>query len=441
MLSPLVKESKVRFLYYFICMLLARIIYLTLMRRISRLVRFPTDYTTYLYYGIMWAFLLIGLIDVRVSIRPRLVIFIIAALIIMAGSCLFYEYSRTYVCPPAFWQKILVFDCTTLMNSFLFIIIGAMLTDYALMMDCLHITARIAMFGAIAVDILTIIVLKNKKYDDMSYAYCVCFLTCILLFWFLEMHHPLDGILSAMGMLSVLLCGTRGPVICILVMLIIWSFLYQPQKKYRVIAITVFLFIVLLFYTGILANAAKSLSDWLTERDLPSFRILDMLQMDEISDDSGRGDIYGMITEGIYQRPLLGYGIGGDRMLTEHAYAHNIFLEFFAHFGIFFGLLFLGAIVYYLLRGVFDRDKNMGAVSVIFFAGGVARLVFSSSYILLPELYLILGMILNRPPITEADLPNRIGGVLLAQKQNLKDEEKTDETVVKDKTDTMRFAH
>ncbi len=439
-MSPLVKESKVRFLYYFICMLFARIIYLTLMRRLSRLVRFPTDYTTYLYYGIMWAFLLIGLLDVRVTVRPRLVMFIIAALIIMAGSCFVYQYSIAYVCPPTFWRKILIFDCTTLMNSFLFIIIGAMLVDYALMMDCMHIMARIAMFGAVAVDILTIVVLKNKKYDDMSYAYCVCFLTCILLFWFLEERHPLDGVLSGVGMVSVLLCGTRGPVICILVMFIIWSFLYQRQKKYRAIAILSFLIIVILFYTGILANAAKSLSDWLTERDLPSFRILDMLQMDEISDDSGRGDIYDLIIEGIFERPLIGYGIGGDRMLTDHAYAHNIFLEFFAHYGILFGILFLGTIIYYLLRGVFDRDKNMGAVSVIFFAGGASRLIFSSSYILLPELYLILGMILNRPRVIDVEnLPDRIGGVLFQNEPESKDEEKTDETVDKNKTDTMRL--
>lgn len=439
-MSPLIKESKVRFLYYFICMLLARIIYVTLMRRLSRLVRFPTDYTTYLYYGVMWAFLFLGLIDAHISLRPRLLIFIIVSLAIMAGSCVFYDYSITYVCPPTFWQKILTFDCTTLLNSFLFIIIGAMLVDYALMMDCMHIMARIAMFGAILVDVLTIIVLKNKRYDDMSYAYCVCFITCVLLFWFLEEHHPLDGVLSAFGMLSVLLCGTRGPVICLLLMFIIWSFLYQRQKKYRVIAITVFLIIIILFYTGMLANAAKSISDWLAERDLPGFRILDMLQMNEISDDSGRGDIYGYITEGILHSPVIGYGIGGDRMLTDHAYAHNIFLEFFSHFGIFFGLLFLGGIVYYLLRGVFDRDKNMGAVSVIFFAGCVARLVFSSSYILTPELYLILGMILNRPIVMNPVLPDRIGVVLHKKKSENKDEEQSDETVDEDKTDTIRFA-
>lgn len=378
-------------------MILARIIYLTLMRRLSRIVRFPTDYTTYLYYGVMWAFLLLGTMDVKITYRPRYIFFVIVSLIIMAASCLCYEYSMDYVCPNGFFKRILVFDCTCLLNSFLFIIFGAMILDYAYLMDCLHITARIAMFGVILTDILTILVLKNKRYDDMSYAYCVCLLTCTELFWFLENPNAFDGIMSGVGILSTLLCGTRGPVICILILFTFWAFLYQKQVKFRVIAVVVFLFIVLLFYTGILANAAQSLSEWLTDHDLPSFRILDMLQIGEISDDSGRGDIYIAIREGIDQRIMLGYGIGGDRILTDHAYAHSIILEFICHFGLLFGLLFLGAIVYYLIRGIFDKDRNLRALSVILFSGTVSRLIFSSSYILSPELFLLIGMILNRP--------------------------------------------
>lgn len=399
MLSPLIKNSKLRFLYYFICMLLARIIYITLMRRLSRIIRFKTDYTTYLYYGIMWAFLVLGIVDVRVKLRPRFLVFVLASFMIMAISCLCHEYSVEYVCPPGFGKRILTFDCTVLLNSFLIIIFGALILDYAFMMDCLHTTARIAMFGVIITDILTIFVLKNKKYDDMSYAYCVCLLTCTEMFWFLEHPQVLDGLLTGVGIVSTLLCGTRGPVICIVILFTIWAFLYQKEIKFRVTAVTVFLVIVVLFYTGILANAAQSLSEWLTEHDMPSFRILDMLQLGEISDDSGRGDIYSVITEGIYQKLVLGYGIGGDRILTDHAYAHNIFLEFICHFGLIFGILFLGIIIYYIIQGIFDPDKNMGAICVILFAGAVSRLAFSSSYVLSPDLFLLLGMILNRPYI------------------------------------------
>ena len=378
-------------------MLLARIIYVTLMKRLSRIIRFKTDYTTYLYYGFMWAFLFLGIVDVRISYRPRFLIFVLAVAIIMAVSCLCYEYSRDYVCPPGFFNRVLTFECTSLLNSFLFVILGALILDYAFFMDCLHFTARIAMFGVIITDILTIFVLKNKRYDDMSYAYCVCILTCTELFWFLENPSVLDGILSGVGIASTLLCGTRGPVICIMLLFSFWAFLYQRQLKFRVIAVAVFLLIIVLFYTGILANAAQSLSEWLTEHELPSFRILDMLQIGEISDDSGRGDIYETIKEGINQRILLGYGIGGDRILTDHAYAHSIILEFVCHFGLIFGLPFLGVLLYYTIQGVFDPDRNMRALVVILFSGSVSRLMFSSSYILSPELFLLMGMILNRP--------------------------------------------
>lgn len=406
-LSPLIHKRKVKFFYYFICMFLVRIVYITLMRRLSRIIHYKTDYTTYLYYGIMWFFLIVGILDSRTYFRLRFLLFVVSALLIMAVNCLCHEYCIEYVCPPSFGMKILTFDCTSLLNTFLFIIFGSLICDYSFFMDCLHKTARLAILGVILTDILTILVLKNKRYDDMSYAYCVCLITCIELFWFLEKRNLLDGIFSLIGTASILLCGTRGAVICILLLFAIWSFFYQKKTSLRVIAISAFLIILLLLYTGIFANAAKSASEWLEERKLPGFRILDMLQTNEISDDSGRGKIYDAVKEGIRQKMIFGYGIGGDRLLTDHTYAHNIFFEFFSSFGIFFGMTFLCVIGYYLLCGIFDPDRSLGALSVILFSGAVLKLLFSSSYIFAPELFILLGIILNRP-LMGRPLPGRM---------------------------------
>lgn len=389
-------KDKVRFFYYFICLFLVRPVYIVLMRNIAEATGFQTTATTYLYYAIMWATLAVGILGCRAEFRTRFVVFLFISVLVISISCLAFDYSIDYVAPKKFWQNLWTFTGNALLNSFLFIIIGALVTDYEFLLKCMVKTARIAMIVIAVIDILSIIILQNKRYDDMAYAYGICLLVCTVLFSFLQNRKPIDAVLSVVGSVSITLCGTRGPIIGVLCLFVLWAFLYQKEARLRVIAIIVLTLVVVLFYSGIIEGLAQSISMKLESWGLPHFRIFDMLRRKNLSDDSGRNKIYDAIIQGIKERPLVGYGIGGDRQLTHHAYAHNFFLEFFCHFGLFFGTVFMAAILRYFIMSVFDENRVFASLVLIFLTGCVSRLIVSSSYILLPEFFFLLGMILNR---------------------------------------------
>lgn len=389
-------KGEARFFYYFICLFLVRPVYIVFMRNLSGVTGLPTTVTTYLYYAVMWATFALGIVGCRAEFRTRFVVFVFISVLVMVSSCLIYDYSIKYVAPKKFWQNLWTFTGNALLNSFLFIIIGALVTDYEYLLKCMIKTARIAMLFIAVIDILSIIILQNKRYDDMAYAYGICLLVCTILFSFLQDRKPIDCVLAVIGIVSITLCGTRGPIIGVLCLLVLWAFLYQKEARLRVIAIIILTLVVILFYSGIVEGLAQSISMKFESWGLPHFRIFDMLRRKKLSDDSGRAKIYEAIRQGIKERPLLGYGIGGDRRLTGHAYAHNFFLEFFCQYGLFFGTVFAAVILRYFLMSVFDENRTFASLALIFLTGCVSRLFVSSSYILLPEYFFLLGMILNR---------------------------------------------
>ena len=109
------------------------------------------------------------------------------------------------------------------------------------------------------------------------------------------------------------------------------------------------------------------------------------------------------------QHPLLGVGVGYDRILlaermgavdalSEAAgwYPHNIFLEMLLHYGLFIG----GLLILLLLRIVYvTAIKGSGDASdliCVFAAIGFFPLLFSGSYLTSPEFFGFLGLCLYR---------------------------------------------
>ncbi len=55
---------------------------------------------------------------------------------------------------------------------------------------------------------------------------------------------------------------------------------------------------------------------------------------------SGRDKIYDSVIEEISNNPILGIGLAGDRRIIGGGYAHNIFIEILANFGIVIGVFY-----------------------------------------------------------------------------------------------------
>ena len=99
------------------------------------------------------------------------------------------------------------------------------------------------------------------------------------------------------------------------------------------------------------------------------------------------------------QRPMLGYGIGGDRLLLQNnSYVHNIILELFCDFGIIFGSIIFIYLMRLFIKSILEKNSDFSGVCLIIFPVTVLKLMMSSSYIISPILFLLIGMCLNRIP-------------------------------------------
>lgn len=273
------------------------------------------------------------------------------------------------------------------------------MTDYSSLRKNFYIASRIGIIFAALSDIIALFILQEKYYDDMNFGYGVCLVTCDALFEYLQGRKKADLFFSLVGIISILMSGTRGPVLCVIILFILWTFIYQKEYKYRIEAIVGCILLVLLNYLGVFYRLLEKLSLFLQSIGIQDNRIMDMLFSGEIWDSSGRDDIFSTIWEAIMQRPLLGYGIGGDRLLLQkNSYVHNIILELFCDFGIIFGSIIFIYLMRLFIKSIFEKNSDFSVVCLIIFSVAVLKLMMSSSYIISPIFFLLIGMCLNHIP-------------------------------------------
>ena len=273
------------------------------------------------------------------------------------------------------------------------------MTDYSSLRKKFHIASRIGIIFAVLSDIIALFILQEKYYDDMSFGYGVCLVTCDALFEYLQGRKKTDLIITRVEIIYILISGTRGPVICVMILFVLWTFIYQKKVKYRVEAIVGCIVLVLLNYLGVFYRLLEKLSLFLQSIGIQDNRIMNMLFSGEIWDSSGRDDIFPTIWEAIMKRPMLGYGIGGDRLLLpKNSYVHNIILELFCDFGIIFGSIIFIYLMWLFIKSILEKNSDFSGVCLIIFSVTVLKLMMSSSYIISPILFLLIGMCLNHIP-------------------------------------------
>ncbi len=76
-----------------------------------------------------------------------------------------------------------------------------------------------------------------------------------------------------------------------------------------------------------------------------------MILEGQITQDTGRFEIYGTVIGELNRFPITGIGLWGDRRILNHLWSHNIFVEILADWGYLIGSLFiLGFLVFLFLE-------------------------------------------------------------------------------------------
>jgi len=225
---------------------------------------------------------------------------------------------------------------------------------------------------------------------SMTLSYYLLMPSLLYLYKFLNEVSVKYFIAFLLSFISILLLGSRGPILCIAVYTI--TYLINNIRGKSNIKKMVFYFIAIIillisiiFFKNIL---------YILNQILENFNIYSRTVALLLDDDihlSGRENLYSGAFELIKQHPILGIGIAGDRYYFG-GYVHNIFLEIVLNFGCFFGLLLLLLLISIFIKSIFFINRNMLNFILIFFCLGAVPLMISGSYLISAWFWIFIGI-------------------------------------------------
>ncbi len=230
---------------------------------------------------------------------------------------------------------------------------------------------------------------------DMASAYNILPHSCLAFYYVMKKFKWHRLILFVVSAIAILMMGSRGPVLCLGVFVIVVSVLtIRLNKPYVLIGIIV-LSAVFVLIPDLLDRLMES-GYALGERYGLSTRIFDKITSGNFTVSSGRNVIRQKIRYHLRQVPVVGLGIYGDRYVTEGYYAHNFFLEVYAHFGYLLGTIICVSFTLFVVRGLAyafqAKDESAQGIALVLLCCCI-KLMVSSSYLRDLFLWLLIGYV------------------------------------------------
>lgn len=222
------------------------------------------------------------------------------------------------------------------------------------------------------------VVARTGLVEDMVGAYMILPHTLFLLWMAIKTKQTITIFAAAFSMLFLTALGNRGSFVCLAVFILLYFF-FSGRFKHATLIRTLVLIIGIIVIVFSL-QIATYLSNLFLDIGM-SNRVFDTIINEEFLISQGRDNIRRIIMESVYNGPILGYGLCGDRTITGGTYAHNFFVEILADFGLLFGpifiLLFVLICAYAFLSCESKDEKAFFSLLIANFTG----LMLSGSFI------------------------------------------------------------
>lgn len=235
----------------------------------------------------------------------------------------------------------------------------------------------------------------KKVSVDMVFSYSLLLPYLFHLNGTLYNKNKIDILFFIIGTYYMVTYASRGTLVCILFYILIYMLTVLKKEKRKIIfkyVIIIFFVFLLLYFTNILYLFNKYLID-----NGMYNRTLNMLINGDLFFNNGRFDIYFDYLNYIIEKPIVGWGIGADKIIGF--YPHNVVIELFFNFGI-FAVFIIG----YLLKCFKHAIKEMSFIEkntiLIFISAGLIPLFFSGTYLEWINLWILLGLIFNKSNLT-----------------------------------------
>lgn len=243
---------------------------------------------------------------------------------------------------------------------------------------------------------------------DVSYGYLVPIAANIV---FLEYYFKkeslinkiimlLFSIINLIFLLQIILYGSRGPMLCIVLLIcFLWCVnhnLYQGVvvNKARVRFIFMAGIFIVLCFIPLLSYLDNLLAGWGVEIDA----ISKMLYLQEADGDisNGRNSLNQLAWNGICESPLWGNGLDQfDNKYPGESYPHNFLLQIFYDGGVILGMVLLP--IFMNIRRFFKNasQQELAVFSTFFFAS-VPGALFSQDLWCIPILWMFFGLVCTK---------------------------------------------
>lgn len=228
--------------------------------------------------------------------------------------------------------------------------------------------------------------------------------TIVFLNQFFIKYNVKSLIISIISIAVIVLLGSRGAILGIVVFILIKSLLKQSIKNYKSLMIRVSVLLIFLFATINFNKIIEYVFNMLNSRGIYS-RTVVLLMQDDIH-LSGREYIYKTIIEWISQHPIVGFGIAGDRRILagNAVYSHNFILEIIGNYGVPIGIFILFTLISLIVKSITMKAYFKSELVLIWCCLGFIHLMVSSSYLIEMKFWILMGLLINGIGIRETNI-------------------------------------
>lgn len=240
--------------------------------------------------------------------------------------------------------------------------------------------------------------------DNMDFAYKMLPSALVLVGGcFYNKRKAPSVIMAILASVFMLMQGTRGPILGILVFICLMLYKKHGFGKILIRVSVVSLLVAVLLSSPAFMNGLLNVSRKVDDFGF-SARFLDKLLVGELEADSGRGEIIDRLMADFEKDPIKIRGYYADRRVNservdvyedENIYAHNILYELLYDFGLIIGGTLIILLLYGILRLAKKSNFGCSYLTMTFLICGFVKLLLSSSFLLAPEFFFMVGMFFN----------------------------------------------
>ncbi len=239
--------------------------------------------------------------------------------------------------------------------------------------------SRLVFAAGLATAVLVVLGKATVGPYSMSFGYYLLLPAVVGLDRFLDNPSIADCIVFTLSILQILAFGSRGPIMCIGLFLLLrlarsFGRLSRPQVVLHLVLTTSALLIMLV------PDAPFKLLEGVFSSLGVTSRSIRLFSAHELS-LSGRDRIYSKVLEQIANNPLMGIGLAGDRRVLGGTYAHNLVAEMVANYGIPLGSMFILFLLFLMIRLWASKDTIAVRMCMVWTSIGIAPLFVSGSYL------------------------------------------------------------